>query len=505
MSRLPSAPHLYLKNLGIDTYNEAVLYMRKDCHICQSEGFETPTRIQVTLKDKSIIATLNTIDTGLLKENEGSLSTYAWMELAAQEGDIITVSHPPTLQSLKYVHSKIYGTSLKKTEINAIIQDIVHGQFSDIHTTMFLTACAGVGLNINEILHLTQAMIKTGQRLKWPSNLIVDKHCIGGLPGNRTTLIVVPIVAAFGLTIPKTSSRAITSPAGTADTMEVFTSVNLNVESMRKVVERENGCIIWGGSVFLSPVDDALIRIERSMNLDTEGQMVASILSKKIAAGSNHVIIDIPVGPSAKIHSAKKAEALRHYLQIIGLQLGVQVKIVFTDGSQPVGRGVGPALEAMEVLAVLNGDPTASLDLRKRALLLASEIIEFSPHVEKGKGLEIATKLLESGKALKKFQAICAAQGDFKTPPKAAFTHVVESESKGIIRYIDNRRIAQIAKLAGAPKAKAAGLYLHVVLNEKVSKGQPLFTIHAESQGELNYALSYLTYEKNIYEINGLE
>lgn len=505
MSKLPKTPHLHLKNLGIDTYNEAVLYMRKDCHICQSEGFETPTRIQVTLKDKSIIATLNTIDTDLLKQDEGSLSTYAWLELGAQEGDLITVSHPPTLQSLKYVRSKIYGSSLKKTEINAIIQDIVHGQFSDIHTTMFLTACAGVGLDINEILHLTQAMIKTGHRLEWPSSLVVDKHCIGGLPGNRTTLIVVPIVAEFGLTIPKTSSRAITSPAGTADTMEVFAPVNLNVEAMRRVVEKENGCIVWGGAVFLSPADDALIRIERSMDLDTEGQMVASILSKKIAAGSNHIVIDIPVGPSAKIRSTQKADALRHYLQIIGIQLGVQVKIVFTDGNQPVGRGVGPALEATEVLAVLNGDKTASIDLRNRALLLASEIIEFSPNVEKGKGIEIATKILDSGKAFKKFEAICNAQGGLNVPPKAAFTHVVESESHGVIRYIDNRRIAQIAKLAGAPKAKAAGLYLQVGLNEQVTKGQPLFTIHAESQGELNYALSYLKYEKNIYEISEQE
>ena len=146
-------------------------------------------------------------------------------------------------------------------------------------------------------------MVKTGKILTWPSDLIVDKHCVGGLPGNRTTLIVVPIVAAFGLMIPKTSSRAITSPAGTADTMEVFAPVNLDIKTMRKVVEQENGCIVWGGSVSLSPADDLLIRIERPMDLDSEGQLVASILSKKIAAGSNHLVIDIPIGSTAKIRT----------------------------------------------------------------------------------------------------------------------------------------------------------------------------------------------------------
>lgn len=501
MSKLPKSSHLHLKYLGIDTYHEAVLYMRKDCHVCKAEGFEAQTRILVSLNNKTLIATLNTIDTDLLKDDEAGLSAYAWSYLGASEGQMIHVSHPPSLESLKHVRSKIYGSSLDKTQITSIIQDIVHGQYSDIHISMFLTACAGVGLNMNEISDLTQAMINTGQRLKWAKSPVVDKHCIGGLPGNRTTLIIVPIIAEFGLTIPKTSSRAITSPAGTADTMEVFSPVNLDIDKMRKVVEKENGCIIWGGSVFLSPADDTLIRIERSMDIDTEGQMVASILSKKIAAGSNHIVIDVPVGPSAKIRSVQKAESLRHYLEIIGLQLGIEVKVVFTDGSQPVGRGVGPALEAQEVLSVLSCESGAPKDLRDRALNLAANLIEFSTNVTKGNGLEVATQILNSGRALKKFEAICLAQGGMSLPPKAPYTHEVKATSRGSVDYIDNRRLAKIAKLAGAPQAKAAGLYLHTSLHDLIEKDDPLFTIHAESKGELNYALSYLKNEKPIYEI----
>ncbi|MGE3320180.1 MAG: thymidine phosphorylase family protein [Candidatus Berkiella sp.] len=501
MNKVSENSKLRLKYLGIDTYQESVLYMRKDCHVCKAEGFEAQTRILVECKGKSIIATLNTINTDLLKDDEASLSAYAWSFLGASEGDKINLSHPPSLKSLKYVRSKIYGSSFSKAQLTSIIQDIVHGRYSDIQISMFLTACAGVGLNINEILHLAEAMIDSGQRIEWPSPIVVDKHCIGGLPGNRTTLIVVPIIAEFGLTIPKTSSRAITSPAGTADTMEVFSQVNLNLQKMRKVVEQENGCIIWGGSVFLSPADDTLIHIERGMDLDTEGQMVASILSKKVAAGSNHIVIDVPVGPSAKIRSVQKAEALRNYLQIIGLQLGVEVKVIFTDGSQPVGRGVGPALEAAEVLSVLTCDKEAPADLRSRALLLASEILEFSKKVPKGKGLQMANEILDSGRALKKFEAICKAQGGMTLPGKAPYTHVVAAKSHGYVDYIDNRRLAKIAKLAGAPQAKTAGLYLQTALHARIEKGEPLFTIHAESKGELSYAVSYLKSEKPIYEI----
>ncbi len=272
---------LRLKRLGIDTYKEAVVFMREDCHICRSEGFEAPARIKITLANRSIIATLHTIDSDLLHHNEASLSNHAWELLQAKEGDELFFSHPKPLTSLSSIRAKIYGKVFEKQEIEDIVKDVVSGSLSDIHIATFLTACAGGRLNKIEILDLTKSMIEVGDRLVWSSSMVVDKHCIGGLPGNRTSLIVVPIVTDFGLTMPKTSSRAITSPAGTADTMEVFAPVNLNLKTMRKVVEQENGCIVWGGTAALSPADDILIRVERAMDLDSEGQMVASILSKK--------------------------------------------------------------------------------------------------------------------------------------------------------------------------------------------------------------------------------
>ncbi|EHL30460.1 thymidine phosphorylase family protein [Legionella drancourtii] len=492
---------LSLKYLGINTYKEPIIYMREDCHICKSEGFYAQARVRVALNKRSIIATVNTIETDLLRHNEASLSDYAWDLLAAKNGDQVSITHPKPLDSLSYIRSKVYGNELKTGETKQIIDDLISGQLSDINIAMFIAASAGDKLSKKEILDLTSAMIDSGQRITWPSSLVVDKHCIGGLPGNRTTPIVVSIVAAFGLMIPKTSSRAITSPAGTADTMEVFTSVNLDLPAMRKVVEQENGCLVWGGSMSLSPADDLLIRIERTADLDSEGQMIASILSKKIAAGSTHLVIDMPIGTTAKVRSIEHGKLLKSSLESVAQEFGIETKIMITDGSQPIGRGIGPALEAVDVWAVLQCDKHAPQNLRERALLLAGQVLEFSPGVLPGQGINIATAILDSGKALAKFEAICMAQGGLHDIPKAAFSHTVESTVSGTIINIDNRHIARVAKLAGAPQAKVAGVELLVTLNTIVRKSQPLFKIAAETKGQLHYALDFLKQGHDIFQI----
>ena len=496
---------LKLKHLGIDTQNEAVVYVRADSRICLSEGFVAQARIRVQKGERYIIATLNTITTTLLHHDEAGLSEYAWRLLDATEGETIDLAHPKPLSSLSAIRRKINGGTLKESEITAIIQDTVTGRLSDIHLSAFVTACACGTLNETEILHMTQAMVTTGERLSWNHPLVVDKHCVGGLPANRTTPIVVAIAAAFGLTIPKTSSRAITSPAGTADTMEVLAPIDLSLDQICAVVEKENGCIVWGGAVSLSPADDILIRVERALDLDGESQLVASILSKKIAAGSTHVVIDIPVGPTAKVHNAPMAMRLQHLLKSIGAKLGLTIKVIVTEGFEPIGYGIGPALEARDILQVLQNQQDAPADLREHALLLAGAVLEFSPEIPKNQGASIARDILESGKAWKKFQAICAAQGGMREIPLSACQHVHAAPKSGRVAQIDTKRIALLAKLAGAPQAKAAGVDLHVKLHHSVKKGQPLFTLHTQSPGEMDYALSYLNNANDILTIEEME
>jgi thymidine phosphorylase len=235
--------------------------------------------------------------------------------------------------------------------------------------------------------------------------------------------------------------------------------------------------------------------------LDSDGLMVASVLSKKIAAGSTHVVIDIPVGRTAKVRSAEAATLLCSRLTAVGDALGIAVKTIVTDGTQPVGRGVGPALEAHDVLAVLQNEATAPDDLRQRALLLAGSVLELSGKAQPGAGLALARQVLNSGAAWHKFQAICEAQGGMRIPPKAAYTHVVTALHRGTVVAVDNRLLASVAKLAGAPKAAAAGLVFHTPIGSHVEVGQPYLTIHAESPGELAYACAFAEARENLISI----
>lgn len=497
----PEASQLVVKRLGIHTQHEHFAYMKQDCHVCISEGFEALSRILITKDQKSIVANLNVIGSNIIQSGQIGMSESAMQSLGAKEGDTITVSHLHPINSLGHVRSKIYGNNLSAKQFKEVIQDIVEGNYSNIHLSAFITACAGDRLTTDEIISLTKAMIASGDRLQWKSEIVVDKHCIGGLPGNRTTPIIVAIVTAFGLTMPKTSSRAITSPAGTSDTMEVLAPVNLTLDQIKEVVTKESGCIVFGGTANLSPADDILIKVEKALDIDSEGQLIASVLSKKIAAGSSHVIIDMPVGETAKLRSIEAANKLKVSMEKVAHAIGLKVKVVITDGTQPVGRGIGPALEARDILAVLNNDPDAPNDLKERALLLAGELLELSGKVEQGEGNDTARKILESGKAMQKFQAICNAQGGFRDPVPGSYDYKVKAESPGIVKRIDNRRLARIAKLAGAPGDKASGIQFLAPLGTPVEKGQILYVIHAASKGELEYALEYFHAQQNILTI----
>jgi thymidine phosphorylase len=488
-----AANRLPLRRLGIDTYQEPVLYMHRDCHVCRSEGFEAQSRVEVALNGHTIVATLNVVNGDFLSPHEAGLSEAAWRLLHANDGDVATMHHPAPLESLAHMRAKVYGTRLSPAAFDAVMADVAAGRYSDLQLAAFVTACAGDHLDLDETISLTRSMVGVGERLRWGPGLVMDKHCVGGLPGNRTTMIIVPIVAACGLRMPKTSSRAITSPAGTSDTMETVAPVDLDMAHIRRVVDRTGGCIVWGGAVRLSPADDVLIRVERPLDLDSQGQLVASVLSKKVAAGSTHVLIDMPVGLTAKVRSAHAAAQLSRLLEQVGTALGLQVRVVQTEGLAPVGRGIGPALEARDVLSVLRRDAQAPADLARRALALTADILEFGGVVPQGGGLALATAVLDEGRAWAKFQEICEAQGGLREPPVAPYRQPFPAPRSGTVIAIDNRRLARIAKLAGAPKAPSAGIDMHVQLGAVVEHGEPLFTLHAATPGELAYALEYAT------------
>ncbi len=487
--------------IGLDTHDQPVIITHRNCPLCRSEGFSAHARVRIGNGAKRVIATLYQIESDWLEPGQAALSESAWRLLNIHEGDEIHLSHPQPLDSLGRVRGRIYGQPIDRQAMNGIIADIAAGRYADIHTAMFLTTMASRGLTDEELVSLTEAMISAGERLEWPRSPIVDKHCVGGLPGNRTTPLIVAIVAANGLWMPKTSSRAITSPAGTADTMETLAPVHLDLAELRNVVEREGGCVVWGGAVRLSPVDDMLIRVARVMDLDAEGQLITSVMSKKIAAGATHLVLDLPVGETAKVRSRADADHLAEKLDLVASAFGMRSRVLITDGRQPVGRGIGPALEARDILAVLNNESDAPDDLRERSVELAGAVLELANVAEPDQGRALAEQTLTSGGAWKKFEAICQAQGGLREPPRAHRTLEILAEQDAEVVAIDNRRLGRVAKLAGAPGAPAAGVGLHVRVGDRVSRDQALYTIHADTLGELNYAREFALHNQDLIRL----
>lgn len=484
---------LQLRRVAIDTYRENVAYMHRECEFYRAEGFQALTKVRVKADGKHIFAVLNVVDDeSIVGLCELGLSEQAFEQLGLPTGHPISVAQAELPPSMDAVRRKINGERLNWDDLRGITQDIVNNRYSKMEMAAFLVASGQTGLDREEILHLTRAMLESGDRLEWPEQLIADKHCIGGIPGNRTSMLVVPIVAAHGMMIPKTSSRAITSPAGTADTMEVLTRVNLTPDEMHAVVGKHRACLAWGGTARLAPADDVLISVERPLGIDSQGQMVASILSKKLAAGSSHLLLDIPVGPSAKVRHMREALQLRKLFEYIGDRMGLHLEVIITDGTQPVGRGIGPVLEARDVMQVLHNDPAAPSDLRQKALRLAGRVLEFDPDVRGGYGYAIARDILDSGRALEKMHDIIEAQGAREEQLEPGrLTFEVCAEQKGTVIEIDNYHLAKLARLAGAPMDKGAGVDLLKKLGDEVKKGEPLYRVHAEYQSDFHFAKTF--------------
>jgi AMP phosphorylase len=406
--------------------------------------------------------------------------------LGLKTGETVEVQIAHLPESLKDVRAKLRGERLREKEMMTIVKDVVERHLSEVEIAAFLTALNIYGLSMGESEALSRAMVETGKVLDFGEAPILDKHSIGGLPGDKTSLLVVPIVAAAGFTIPKTSSRAVTSAAGTADRVETLCPVNLSIKEIKEVVSKTNGCLVWGGALDLAPADDLFIRVEYPLGIDP--LLLPSIMSKKKAIGATNVVIDIPTGSGAKIKSMKEAQNLASDFVDLGKRLGIDIQCALTFGDQPLGFAVGPALEAQEALAALGGVGPA--DLVEKALTIAGMLFEMVG-VENGR-LK-AENILKSGRAEKKMREIIAAQG---ADPEVIPDEMVIGEKVAEVRagqagrvlWMSTENIVQIAKEAGAPRAKGAGVLLKAKLGEAVKKDDLLFEIFAERSSKLDSA-----------------
>jgi AMP phosphorylase len=449
-------------------------------------GVHSSDRIKITYGAREMIAITNIAQhypnnrIGIFQETQVALE-------GIKNDEPVQVQLAPLPESLFNIRSKLHGERLREKDINAIVNDVVERHLSSVEIAGFLTALSIHGLSTGETEALSRAMINTGKTIDFGSSPILDKHSVGGIPGDKTSMIVVPIVAAAGFTIPKTSSRAITSPAGTADRVETLCPVTLTIDEIKETVKKTGGCLVWGGSLELAPADDLFIQVEYPLGIDP--MLLPSILSKKKAIGATHVVIDIPTGMGAKIKTRQEAYTLASDFIDLGKRLGLNIQCALTFGDQPLGCSIGPALEAREALNTLKGK--GSPDLREKAIGLASMLFGMVG-IENPRGM--AEEIVDSGSAEKKLREIIAAQGgnpsiqpeEIPVGPKHAS---VRSDKAGKVLWLSTEDIVRIARMAGAPKEKGAGVVLHAKLGEPVRKDGILYEIYAERGSKLEAAL----------------
>jgi thymidine phosphorylase len=494
-----------LRDLGIDTFNESVVFLHERAVEAGQLGFRPLDRVRVvgahpdSGERRELGGVINFVADAFLAPDEIGLSRLAFRDLGLPAGSPVTATLAPAPASVDRVRRKLAGERLGRDDFDAILAEVVEHRYSKVELAMFVLACALRRLDAEELVDFTRSMVACGTQLDLGPGPVADKHCIGGIPGNRTTMVVVPIVAALGVRIPKTSSRAITSPAGTADTMGVLAEVALSPGRLREVVERTGGCISWGGALDLAPADDIMITVERPMGVDTEAQMVASILAKKKTSGATHALIDVPLGETAKVRSADDAEYLAQLFRHVARAIGLRVEVVTTEADGPIGRGIGPRLEALDVLAVLRRAPDAPPDLREKSLYLASRILELVGAAAPSESYRRAREALDSGAAERKLDEIVTAQGRREPPPEAPHRCAVAAVADGRIRSVDCWAMAKVAKLAGAPASPAAGVWIERGVGAVVTRGEPLYVIHAQYGEQLAFAREFAEANPQIF------
>jgi len=443
-------------------------------------------------KSESVSAIVN-ITTTVLPQGTVGIYRKTNSRIGFHDGEPAEVQETERLASIDSIKKKMDGERLSKEEINAIVKDTVDENLSPVEMTAFVTASYIRGLDMNEVEALTRAMVDTGDQIKFTSHPIVDKHSIGGVPGNKISLIVVPIIAAAGLKIPKTSSRAITGAGGTADLMEVLAPVEFSSAEVKRITEKVGGAIVWGGSTNIAPADDRFIMVEYPFRIDATGQMLASVMAKKSAVGADLAVIDIPVGAGTKVPNVQDGRRLASQFMELGERLNIHVECALTYGESLVGHSIGPNLEVSEALAVLEG-AKAPGSLIQKSLALSGIALEMAGKAARGQGYAVSEEILSSGKALAKLRQIIEIQGgrpDVKAAEILPGEHrfVVNAPLDGYVVGLNNRSLITVARSAGAPHDRGAGLIIHAKKGTKVRQGEPIMTIHADRSWRLQKAI----------------
>ncbi len=454
-------------------------------------GAQNLDRLKLKTEKISSVFVMDTSNTYVDEQTIGMFKDTA-KDFNLKDGDLVLINLLTPPLAIKYVMNKIKNKTLSEEEIREIVKDIDQNSLSEIELSAFVTGVYINGLNLEETKHLCNALVDIGDKIDFNEDVILDKHSIGGING-RVSMILTPIIASLGYKIPKTASRSITSSAGTADSMEVLAPVSFDVSEIKNIINTTNGVVAWEGKFDLCPVDNKLIDIEHALGINPEGIMIASILSKKKSIGSTHLIIDIPVGRDVKVKNKEDGERLAKKFITISNFLGINARAVLTDGDKPCGSYFGPALEAKNILEIL--ECKYQDNVLEKACLLSGELLELVGHAKHGEGYLLAKEVVTSGKALDKFKEIIKAQGGSilksEDVPVAKIKQNIIFEKAGTINGFDVLKITNIAKLLGCPKDVEAGVVLLYDVGDSIQANDAIFEFHANTDEKIKRAIDY--------------
>lgn len=492
---------LVLKHVPIRSFNENIAYLHKDCSIYKIDNIKSLTRIEIHGGKQPVFAFLQIVDNNkIVRPDELGLNSEAFAQTGLPEGSKITLTLTPPAQSLSAVKRKIAGNILNAKDYTAIVDDISAHRYSNTDIAAFLVAM-GSFTTPSEVLDLTEAL-RGNKSLDWGSEEIVtDYHCMDDIPGNKVDLIITAVVAAYGLPMPKILTYSPAAGTGVLDTMGVLANVKPDVRNFKKQVQEKRGAVVSIENIEICEADRIISGVERQNGLSTLERSVSSILANKLAAGITHLLIDIPVGVRAKIKTSQEAMHLRKLIEYVGDMLGLHIDVAITDGSEPIGSGIGAALEARDVMKVLRNKEDAPDDLKEKALFMAGRILEFDPKLRGGQGYLVARELLKSGKAFDTFEQIIKSQGKKEPAQLGHLTRDIAADKNGTVSRINTALINRIAVLAGAGQYPGAGIDMFRKTGDSVAAGDILYRIYSCNQNDFAFVSSVIESGKNGFDI----
>jgi AMP phosphorylase len=493
--------------IDVQTGDELAVYLhRKDAN---DHGIQDKDRLILSWRGGSPTVVSVNLTSSLIKPGQTGLCLDFKKRTIIKNAELVKLQLLGIPESVKHIAKRLQDEQLTYQESLEVMADIVNYRLDDAVIAFYLSKIFFSEISDKELYHLTKAMVETGEQFDFGDKMIVDKHSTGGLAGNRITPIIVAIISALGLTIPKTSSRAVTSPAGTADTFEVLAPVSFSPKDVKRLLDENNAFLIWGADG-IAPADDRIIEIANELPVEPFAKLVTSIMAKKVAMGIKCLIVDIPINPTAKVKSLEEAEEIEKLFLGLGKLFGMKIKVVFYSSFGPIGRGIGPALEARDVLRVLQQKDNRPSDLQKKSVYYCAELLKLAGKAKGSEANKMALNCLTSGAAWKQMQKIIKSQGgnpniDSEEVKMGKIIHEVKAETSGTIQMIHNKALGWVNRSLGNPTIHQAGTYLNRSVGESVKKGDTLFTIYATSDSRLKFALEALKKNKiyHISKING--